>query len=192
MNNTIYNKFSTMPYIPYNIIAFLAKSPKAENLWKILAYNTYDCLAKPNLTLKEKMNLIWNGQDRQENYNIFLTYLVGNMQIEAKTILKLFQYDVAPINKNISTVTYEFDILIGQKTAMIDYYGIPCNRAEVFESELLRILNGTDIGGVGLLSFDMQLSRSARTYFNIGNNSTFTGISLIMAIQVSDNSDEEC
>ena len=40
----MYNDFLSMPYIPYRIIEYLAYNN--ENLWKILKYNTYDCLSQ--------------------------------------------------------------------------------------------------------------------------------------------------
>lgn len=190
-----YNIFSNMPYIPYNIISYLAQSSNGDNIFKILYYNTYDCLSKPNLTLSQKMGMIWKNNDNQEDYNIYLTYLVGDMQLESKTILKLYQYKNAPIHKNLATLTYAFDILMGQKIAMIDYNGIPVNRIEALEYEILKCLNGKDIGGSGYIQFNQDLDGggldSAR--FNIGNNSTFTGVSLLMSVQISGVSDNaEC
>src|SRR5574344_981576 len=110
MMNSIYNSFDSMPLIPYNIIAYLMQNSQAENFWKLLYYPTYNALLQPNLTLLQKKELIWKKQDRQEDCNIYLTYLVSNMQLDAKTILKLYQYENNPINKNIATLTYEFDI----------------------------------------------------------------------------------
>lgn len=192
MMNSIYNSFDSMPLIPYNIIAYLAQNSQAENFWKLLYYPTYDCLSKPNLTLSQKISMIWKNQDRQEDYNIYLTYLVGNMQLDAKTILKIYQYDNNPINKNIAVSAYEFDILYGQKIAMVEYNGAPCNRAEVLEMELLKSLNGQVVSNAGKFVFDSDMSRLCRARFNIGNNSTFTGISLIFATQVANNYDTGC
>ena len=48
----MYNSLSALPTIPYNILTYLATSTDAENLWKLLKYNGYDALSKPNLTLK--------------------------------------------------------------------------------------------------------------------------------------------
>ena len=45
-----------LPYIPYKILTYLALED--EILWKLLAYNDYDALSKPNLTFQEKMALI--------------------------------------------------------------------------------------------------------------------------------------
>lgn len=189
---SLYNSFDSMPLIPYNIIVALATSSKAENLWKLLYYPTYDALSQPNLTLAQKMSLVWKNQDRQENYNVFLTYLVGNMELDAKTLLKIYQCDNNPVNKNIATVSYEFDILMGQKIAIVEYKGVPCNRAEVFEQLLIAALNGAVVSGAGKFVFDSNLSRLCRGRFNIGNNSTFTGISLIFATQVANNYDTGC
>ena len=50
---SMYNNFVSMPYIPYRIVEYLAYNN--ENLWKILKYNTYDCLSKNDLTFEEKM-----------------------------------------------------------------------------------------------------------------------------------------
>ena len=44
----LYNDYKFMPYIPYRILEYLANNN--ENLWKILKYDTYDCLSKEDLT----------------------------------------------------------------------------------------------------------------------------------------------
>ena len=62
----MYNNFLSMPYIPYRIIEYLAYNN--ENIWKILKYNTYDCLSEENLTFEEKMSLIWSHQADQEQF----------------------------------------------------------------------------------------------------------------------------
>lgn len=46
----MYNSLSALPYIPYNILVYLARQEAAEDLWKLLKYNSYDALSKPNLT----------------------------------------------------------------------------------------------------------------------------------------------
>ena len=58
-----YNDYKSMPYIPYRIIEYLANNN--ENIWKILKYNTYDCLSKEDLTFDEKMKLIWSHEGNQ-------------------------------------------------------------------------------------------------------------------------------
>ena len=44
----MYNSLSALPYIPYNILVYLARQDAAEDLWKLLKYNSHDALSKPN------------------------------------------------------------------------------------------------------------------------------------------------
>lgn len=194
ISTPIFNKFDSMPKIPYKIIEHLMSSTNesSENIWKLLYYNTSDALSQPNLTFDQKKSIIWKGKEPQNNFNIYLTYLVENMQLETKSILKVYKVDGNPINRNISTVCYEIDILIGGKIAIVDWDNVPCNRAELIETMLLQTLNGVDVNGAGFFQYNNELSGLCGSRFNIGNNSTFTGISLVFAVQVANNYDTEC
>ena len=66
----MFNNFAMLPSVPYNIIMTLAQNN--ENIFKMLKYNTYDCLSQPNLTFEEKMEMIYKNQDQQQDYRIFL------------------------------------------------------------------------------------------------------------------------
>jgi hypothetical protein len=178
----LFNDFATMPYIPYKIIEYLANNN--ENIWKLMAYGTYDALTKPNLTLNEKLALVWKGESKQESYNVFLNRTVNNAEPNATTILKLYRYETNPKDHLKATLSYEFDVLFGSKISLVEYNDIPCNRGDVFEEQILSTLNGTDVGGVGVLQFNHKLSTLARSGMNIGNNSTYSGVSIIMNVQV--------
>lgn len=65
------------------------------------------------------------------------------------------------------------------------YLWLPCNKGDVFETELMQTINGVDIGGVGLLQFNHELSTMARSGLNLGNNKTYSGDSIIMSVQQS-------
>ena len=179
-----YNKFVSMPFIPYRIMEYLAYNN--ENIWKILRYDTYDCLSKSNLTFDEKMDLIWKNQGNQQDYRVFLTWLVENMIPDSITLLKLFRYNTMPQNNLEAYATYEFNLLYGGKIALIDYQGVPCSRGDVLEAEILQTLNGKDVGGVGMLQFNRQVSSVSHSQLNIGNNETFEGISLWMGIYINE------
>lgn len=178
-----FNKFTSLPFIPYRIIVALMKN---DNFFKLLKYNTYDALSKPNLTDDEKAEMICKDDNNMHDFNIFLTNIEPNELVKSKTILKLYRYDTMPDNGFLSTICYKFDILYGTKNAMVDYEGVPCARVDVMEMELMKTLNGADVAGVGLLQFNHELSRLSRSTLNIGNNYTFTGTSIIMATQLAD------
>lgn len=180
----MYNKYISMPYIPYRIIEYLANNN--ENLWKILKYNTYDCLSEDDLTFEEKMELVWSHEANQEDYNIFLTALVENMIPVSGTIIKIYKEMTLPRNHINAVAGYEIDILYGGKIALVEYNGIPCNRGDVCEAEILSTLNGVEVDGVGKLEFSMKKLGSSRSSLNIGDNKSFTGTSLLMGVDISD------
>ncbi len=178
-----FNKFTSLPFIPYRIIVELTKN---DNFFKLLKYNTYNALSMPNLSEDEKLELICKDFDDMHNYNIFLTNIEPNELVSSKTILKLYRYDTVPENQVLATICYKFDILYGTKNALVEYQGVPCPRVDLMEMELMKTLNGADVAGVGFLQFNHDLSRLCRSTLNIGNNYTFTGTSIVMATQMAD------
>ena len=87
----MFNSMSALPSIQYNIMTYLATSPQAEDLWKMMAYNSYDALSKPNLTMSQKLDLLWRTGP-QEDYGIFFTNLVEDAIPTSKCILKIYNY----------------------------------------------------------------------------------------------------
>lgn len=179
-----YNNYLFMPSIPYKIMVYLARNN--ENIWKILKYGDYNCLSQSNLTFKEKMQLIWKGQEKQEDYRVFLSYLVEDMISDSTTIIKLFRYNTVPTNNIDGYSTYEFNLLYGGKISLIEYQGIACSRGDVLEAEIIATLNGKDVGGVGTLQFNKQVSPLSRSQLNLGNNKTYTGITLSFGVRMND------
>ena len=186
---SMYNDFISMPYIPYRIIEYLAYNN--ENLWKILKYDTYDCLSQDDLTFEEKMSLIWSHEAKQEDYRVFFTALVENLIPTSETMLKIYKDITIPRSTVNAVAGYEIDILYGGKISLIEYNGVPCNRGDVCEAEILSTLNGVEIGGVGRLEFNTRKLSAARSSLNIGDNKSFTGTSLMLAVDISDIGDDE-
>lgn len=195
MSKILFNTFSSLPFIEYNIVAYLTQDPNAENIFKLLYYPNYDALSKPNLTTDEKLSLIWKGEENtyQNDYNIFLTPQVEDMQTDAKTYMKIYKIASVPLNNLKAVVAYEFDVLFGGKIAMVEYEGYPCNRANVFEMELMKSLNGSYINGIlGQFQFNTKLSRLCESRTNIGNNTNYTGVSFILAGTMGSINDKGC
>lgn len=187
-----FNSLDSLPYIPYNIISHIAQDPEAEGFWKLLKYNSYDALSKPNLSLQEKMGLVCKNQENQNEYSIFLTRLVENEQTIERTILKLYKADTRPISAQNAIVSMEFDILCGAKTTIVDFNGYPCSRLDVMEHLIVKSLNGAEVSGVGVLQFNDDLTNLCRATFGIGNNSSYIGTALIMGTLVTNLHDKGC
>ena len=183
----MYNSLSRLPTIPYNIMVYLAKStdPIAEVFWKMLAYKDYKALSHEPLTFQQKMKLVW-AQGKQDTYSIFLTNLIEDAMAESKQIVKIYQYYIHASELYTSTVVYAFDCLYGGQMSLVEYNGIPVNRGDLFIHCILTLLNGVEVGGVGKLMFLDDMSRYSAARSTIGNNKTFTGVQLYMAVNVGD------
>lgn len=184
----MYNSLSALPSIPYNIMSYLASQD--EIIWKLLKYNDYDALSKPNLTFKEKLELVWNKNQPQEQYGVFLTPLIEDAITESKCIMKLYQYYIHANALYSGTVVYAFDFLYGGNMALVEYNGIPVSRGDLFIHRILEVLNGAEVGGVGKLIFFDDMSRYSSAKATVGNSKTFTGVCLYMAVNVGDTGKE--
>lgn len=186
----MYNSMSRLPQIPYKILEYLALND--EILWKMLAYNSYDALSKPDLTFSEKMDLIWKTGP-QENFGVFFTALVEDAIPESKCILKVYDYYIHANQLYTGTVVYAFDFLYGGQMSLVNYNGIPVSRGDLFVNRILEVLNGADVGGVGKLAFFDDMSRYDLARVTIGNSKTFTGMQLYLSVNVGDaGKDEGC
>ena len=116
------NSMSALPFIPYKIIEYL--SQKDEILWKLLKYNDYHALDKPNLTTSEKLDLIWR-EGPQEKYGIFMTNQIEDAISESKCILKIYDYYIHAKEVTYGTVVYAFDWLFGGQMSLVEYNGVP-------------------------------------------------------------------
>ena len=183
----MYNSLSRLPTIPYNIMVYLAKStdPIADVFWKMLAYKDYKALSHEPLTFQQKMKLVW-AQGKQDTYSVFLTNLIEDAMAESKQIVKIYQYYIHASELYTSTVVYAFDCLYGGQMSLVEYNGIPVNRGDLFIHCMLYLLNGAEVGGVGKLMFLDDMSRYSAARSTIGNNKTFTGVQLYMAVNVGD------
>ena len=188
----MYNSLSRLPTIPYNIMVYLAKStdPIAEVFWKMLAYKDYKALSHEPLTFQQKMKLVW-AQGKQDTYSVFLTNLIEDAMAESKQIVKIYQYYIHASELYTSTVVYAFDCLYGGQMSLVEYNDVPVNRGDLFINCILTLLNGVDIGGIGKFKFLQDASRYSAAKSTIGNNKTFTGVQLYMAIDVGDTGTEE-
>ena len=183
----MYNSLSRLPSIGYNIMVYLAKStdPVAEVFWKMLAYKDYKALSHEPLTFQQKMKLVW-AQGKQDAYSVFLTNLIEDAMAESKQIVKIYQYYIHASELYTSTVVYAFDCLYGGQMSLVEFNGIPVNRGDLFIHCILTLLNGVEVGGVGKLMFLDDMSRYSAARSTIGNNKTFTGVQLYMAVNVGD------
>lgn len=148
-----YATLSLMPNISYKIIQHLMTDERAEMLWKLLKYQDADAWQQPNLTKEEKAALIYNGQPDQSEYSVFLDFMMDDADTEMKTFLRIYPSEVYPRSRVVSICNVTFEVFTHSKINHLSNY---TTRVDDIIQTLIQVLNGTDIGGVGVLYFDNQ------------------------------------
>lgn len=188
-----FNQLTRLPFIPYKIMEYLMQDEKANDLWKLLKYNTYDALSHLALTLDEKRAFIWKSpQTKQEEYRVFLTPLVEDSIPEEITYIKLYRIETDSINHILAKAVYQFEVMFGGKISLVDYQGVPVNRFDLIEYIIISCLNGVEVGGVGVLQFNRQLSTSIYSSFLLSNSKTFCGGVIRLGVQIGDIGVDTC
>jgi len=81
-------------------------------------------------------------------------------------------------------VCYDFNFFTNEKTCLVYYNGVLCERTDLMESLFLTVFNGRDIGaGVGYLCFDRDINRGTVSNIGLTNSKTLFGRSLTMALR---------
>lgn len=188
INRMKFNTFERLSEVPNKIVMeYLWKN---ENIWKLLYYTldeNKNPIPKPlemkNLTAKQKRDLIYQGVGDIKNYRVFFTMFPQNEEINDQIQqLRIYRSRILPSNAFRSGVAWKFDLPchFGVQTIIVD--NIVRNRADVLQEEILKTLNGVEIGGVGALQFnyDMDSRISDRSDF-IKFNIQFSGHSFTMS-----------
>lgn len=152
-----YADYAIMPDISYRIVEKLIEDPKAELMWKLLKYDDANAYKKPNLTKKEKAALIYDGNEAiHTKARVFFDYMLDDAEDQMNTLLRIYPAEVYPRNRTTGICTINMEVFAHSK---IDHLTNYRTRVDTIIQILLDVLNGTDVGGVGVMFFDNQASR---------------------------------
>ena len=79
----VFNKYTSLPSVPYKIISYLAQNN--DNIFKALYYQGSDALSQPNLTLEQKIDMIYVDEGKEADKHVFLKPLIGEEMIDSVT-----------------------------------------------------------------------------------------------------------
>ena len=188
INRMKFNTFERLSEVPNKIVMeYLWRN---ENVWKLLYYTLDEDgnpIPKPlemkDLTAREKRALIYQGVGDIANCRVFFTMFSKNEEINNQIQqLRIYRSRILPSNSFRSGVAWKFDLPchFGVQTIIVD--NIVRNRSDVLQEEILKTLNGVEVGGVGTLQFnyDMDTRISDRSDF-VKFNIQFSGHSFTMS-----------
>ena len=208
MNNTIadmsFNRFVNIDSIEERIINHfvLSDSDYANRICKLLKYSDSRALLKPNLTQKEKSQLVDMDSANQEEKRFFRSPFIEDAMTVQCSLIRVYIDSVVPKTHLNSIVNVGFDIVTHNK--IINVYNDACDdlenpelfrpieqevmmksRNSVILKNLLAELNGLEIAGVGKFQFNQQLSPFSQARLGIFNNNNYMGYKVIIPVMMS-------
>lgn len=188
----VFNKFTTLPSVPYKILSYLAENEKCKDIFKVLYYQGSDALSQPDLTLEQKLDMIYVDEGKEIDKHLFMKPLIGEEMVDSVTQLRLYKYSMTPVDSMTTVVTYRFDIVTGSKVSLIYDKNIPMTRLDFIESQLLNNLNGVDLFGTGKFQFNRDLSTQDKQILTLSNSKNFFGSILLMSVRWVDIQGDDC
>ena len=156
---TAYNDFRQFSKISYNCIKFLMDNN--EPVWKLLLYTDSAAWSKPDLTQEEKAALIYAGQQDTSMYHVFMDGKQPDVLVKEVALLRIMPYHAVGLNRTIGYIGVSMEVFAHYKINHLSNY---TTRIDTIAGELLATFNGSDIGGLGLMSFSKMADQSSRLF----------------------------
>lgn len=209
--NEAFNRYINLDGVEWRVINALinSNSKYAQNLWKLLKYPTEDCLFQPDLTLEEKMQLIYVDNGLSNDKRVFMAPFVDDAWTEQASRLDVFTYSIFPQNHISSQIGVGLEIVVHNKInnilgeASLD--SPVSNPSEITSSgellvpyksrsttmlkSVLAELNGSFINGVGYLQHNAKGYSESTTKSKVWNNRAYLGFQTVMYTLMSGASD---
>jgi len=154
-----YAKYKQMPDIAYKILEYLMTEPEAEIIWKLLKYTDADAWKKPNLTREEKAQMIYDGVKKQDDCNVFLDFFMDEATNKEKSYLRIYPSSIYPTTYVYGICCINMEVFTHSQINHLSNY---TTRLDTIIQKLIEILNGADVGGVGVLYFDYDVTTYCR------------------------------
>jgi len=153
-----FNIDQAIPLISYSCIVYMMGNN--ELIWKLLKDKTADAWNISDLSRIEKASLIYNGQEKMNDYHVFMDDYNDDAINTETTILRIFPMSETPETHLITSVD----------VGMAVYTHTNCNHLSNYETRIERIIQqlketfqGADIPKVGTLVYSQERSRACKT-----------------------------
>lgn len=204
-----YNRYTNLDGVEWRIIDFLINSTDthAESLWKMLKYNTIDCLSQPSVPIKERRAMVYKDDGVSDDKNVFMMPYVNDSWTAQSARLDVFVDRIVPVNQVYSQVNIGFEIIVHNKINNIKNNANEISnpnpgefnnddelvikyksRATSLLAALLAELNGRDVAGVGTLQHNTQINSYSLTRYQMFNNKDYYGFYTVMTTLMGETS----
>lgn len=213
-DNVQYNRFTNLDGIEDKILYYLLSENGKDNqqlkkiheIWRILFYNDEYCLIDddnhPLPQYKDIVKLVDNSGIDQSGKRLFRYSFIEDSFEERCSQIRVYVDSIIPINHLTAQVNIGVEVIVHNKLANIinnlyDEQGEANNPTElnpfvthksrcvVLLKNVLALLNGADIAGVGKLQFNVQASRYSQSLMGKWNNRNFFGYKSVFSCLMS-------
>ena len=209
-----YNRYTNLDGAEWRIIHALAssKSKHAKNLWRMLKYNTSDCLIRDDADvdptnvnyIANRLALVYVDTGVSDDKKVFMTPYVDDAWVTQSARLDVFVDSIKPTSNINSQVNIGIEIIVHNKINNIDGDASPTDpesnpseirngesiipyksRATTMLKSVLAELNGVFIDGVGMLQHNMQINSESKTISKVWNNHAYLGFSVMFSTYIN-------
>ena len=120
-NDVAFNRFVNLDNIEWHMIMDLVSSESkyARNIWKILKYDTADCLLQDNVSRADRLDLIYTDNGDASTKRVFMTPYVDDGWTQQSSHLHIFVDTVEPQNHLSAVVNIGVETIIHNKLSNI-------------------------------------------------------------------------
>ena len=154
-----YNDFKQFSKLSYSCISKMIN--ENELIWKLLKHTDPDAWNFPNLTYEEKVSLIYTGQQDSSMYKVFMDGKQPDVLMEECTLVRIMPHYAVGLNRTVGYIEVSMEVFSHYKINHMTNYQ---TRIDTITEELLGLFNGSDVGGLGLMSFDKMADESSRLF----------------------------
>lgn len=108
-----------------------------DNLFKLIKFND-NPLSQPNLTLKEKKDLIFQ-RIQDKNARVFFMSFTDNIEDDEQSQLRIYIRNISLIQDNIADINFSIDVITHNNLVILEDGG---NRLLKMINEVVKTLNG--------------------------------------------------
>ena len=213
-DNVVYNRFTNLDGIEDKVIFYLLSEQDknseqlemVHSLWRLLFYNDEYCLIDdekhPLPKYREIMKMVDTNGINQTGKRLFRYPFVEDTFTEECSMIRVYVDNIYPINHMTAAVNIGVEVIIHNKIANIinnlynaeeeannptELYPLITykNRAVVMLKNVLALLNGADIAGVGKLQFNVQIDRTSQSLMGKWNNRNYYGYKSVVSCLMS-------
>jgi hypothetical protein len=156
---TAYNDFRQFSKLSYNCIKFLMDNN--ELVWKLLKYTDPEAWNKANLTQEEKAALIYSGQQDTSEFRVFMDGKQPDVLVKEITLIRIMPHTAIGLDRTLGLIEVSMEVFSHYKINHLSNYK---TRIDVIAEELLATFNGSNVGALGLMSFDKMADQSSRLF----------------------------